>query len=207
MIDKFLKAKHWQLFILIIGIPIVCQIISMIIMFNIDAVNEPTVFTFLPFILMMPVMFIGIFSMLGWQYAISVGLQKLIPQEAKMNVKRFKFFFFFPFVYMLFVGLLVAFGMIIFSKIQIEPAIIIVAVLIIIPCHLFAIFCMFYVLYFLAKTIKTAELQRETKFDDYAGEFFLMWFYPVGIWILQPKVNKLAEGIVSKEGVQPINRD
>ena len=24
------------------------------------------------------------------------------------------------------------------------------------------------------------------------GEFFLLWFYFIGIWIVQPKVNRLA---------------
>jgi hypothetical protein len=41
--------------------------------------------------------------------------------------------------------------------------------------------------------VKTIELQREVTFSDFAGEFFLIWFYPVGIWIIQPKVNKFAQ--------------
>lgn len=64
---------------------------------------------------------------------------------------------------------------------------------IIIPLHLFSMFCIFYSLYFVAKTFKTVELQRETTFSDFAGEFFMIWFYPIGIWIIQPKVNKMAE--------------
>ena len=61
-------------------------------------------------------------------------------------------------------------------------------VAIIIPLHLFSMFCIFYLI---AKTIKTAELQRKVGFGDFAGEFFLLWFYFIGIWINQPKVNKL----------------
>jgi hypothetical protein len=64
---------------------------------------------------------------------------------------------------------------------------------IIIPLHLFSMFCIFYCLYFVSKTFKTAELQRQTTFSDFAGEFFLLWFYPVGIWIVQPKINKMVE--------------
>jgi len=64
---------------------------------------------------------------------------------------------------------------------------------IIIPLHLFSMFCIFYTLYFVAKTFKTVELQREVKFSDFAGEFFLIWFYPIGIWIIQPKINKFIE--------------
>ena len=63
----------------------------------------------------------------------------------------------------------------------------------IIPLHLFAMFCIFYAMYFVAKTIKTVELQREVQFSDFVGEFFLIWFYAIGIWILQPKINKMME--------------
>jgi hypothetical protein len=48
-------------------------------------------------------------------------------------------------------------------------------------------------LYFVAKTFKTVELQREVSFSDFVGEFFMIWFYPVGIWIIQPKINKMIE--------------
>jgi len=52
-------------------------------------------------------------------------------------------------------------------------------------------FRIFYSMYFVAKTIKTAELQRKVGFGDFVGEFFLLWFYFIGVWIVQPKVNKL----------------
>ena len=63
----------------------------------------------------------------------------------------------------------------------------------IIPAHLFSMFCIFFMLYKAAKTIKTVELQKKVTFSDFAGEFFLMWFFPLGIWIVQPKINKFAE--------------
>jgi len=62
---------------------------------------------------------------------------------------------------------------------------------IILPLHLFSMFCIFHTIYFVAKTIRTAELQRVVTFGDFAGEFFLLWFYIIGIWIIQPKVNRL----------------
>ena len=64
---------------------------------------------------------------------------------------------------------------------------------IIVPLHLFSMFCIFYCLYFVAKTFKTVELQREVSFSDFAGEFFMIWFFLIGIWIVQPKVNKMIE--------------
>jgi len=56
-------------------------------------------------------------------------------------------------------------------------------------------FCMFYIIYFVSKTLKMAELQRNVSFSDYAGEFFLIWLYPIGIWFVQPKINELAHRV------------
>ena len=76
-----------------------------------------------------------------------------------------------------------------------EPSGILIGGLIavIVPLHLFSIFCIFYSVYFVAKTFKTVELQREVTFSDFVGEFFMLWFYPIGIWIIQPKINKMIE--------------
>jgi putative effector of murein hydrolase LrgA (UPF0299 family) len=69
----------------------------------------------------------------------------------------------------------------------------------VIPLHLFSMFCMFYQLYFVSKTIKTAELKRKVTFSDYLGEFFMIWFFPIGIWIIQPKINRLFSAESTKD--------
>ena len=61
----------------------------------------------------------------------------------------------------------------------------------IIPLHLFALVCIFYLLYFVSKSLVLAERGKPASFYDYAGPFFLLWFFPVGIWIVQPRVNRL----------------
>jgi len=30
-------------------------------------------------------------------------------------------------------------------------------------------------------------------FYEYSGPFFLIWFFPIGLWIIQPRINRLAE--------------
>ncbi len=57
----------------------------------------------------------------------------------------------------------------------------------------------FYVFYayldFLAfpvRVLKSIELGRKAKTGDYLGDFFLMLFFPVGIWILQPRIRKIV---------------
>lgn len=46
-------------------------------------------------------------------------------------------------------------------------------------------------MYFVAKTITSVEMKKESHFSDYIGDFFLIWFFPVGIWFVQPRINKI----------------
>ena len=71
------------------------------------------------------------------------------------------------------------------------PKIIVIGI--ILSLHLVAMICIFYCFYFAAKIIKTVELQKEVGFKDFVGEFFLTWYFPIGVWFLQPKINKMIE--------------
>ncbi len=50
---------------------------------------------------------------------------------------------------------------------------------------------MFYDLYFVSKNLVLAETSKSASFYDYAGPFFLIWFFPVGVWFIQPRINRL----------------
>jgi len=52
-------------------------------------------------------------------------------------------------------------------------------------------FCLFYDLYFVPKSLVTVESGKQATFYDYAGPFFLKWFFPIGIWFIQPRINRL----------------
>ena len=53
---------------------------------------------------------------------------------------------------------------------------------------------MIYIVLYAARTLKTIELGRLAKIDEYAGEAFLIWMVPVGVWFIQPRLNKLSFG-------------
>lgn len=185
MIKLYLKAKHWQLFILLFGIPLIIQFFLMFNMFlEVESDSSPKyMISILQIFPLLMILFTGLFF--GWFWSIVFGLKEEIPKEIKMNTKKFKFFFFFPLVYIFFLMLYIT-G--IFNGFNIGNWII----GIILPLHLFSMFSIFFTLYFVAKTIKTAELKKEVNFGEFAGEFFLLWFYFIGIWIIQPKINLLA---------------
>lgn len=183
----FLRIKHWQLFLLMIGIPLVSDISFISIFFEQDSSRIFSIF--LPIIM---IIWIGIFF--GWFYALGTNLHKKLPPHVKMNLRLFKVFWTFPVCYIFLICLVMMF----FSKNFFPPdpeaslnTTIYASVFV--PVHLFAMFCIFYCLYFIAKTMKAVEWQRPVTFSDYAGEFFLLWFYPVGIWFIQPRINRLFE--------------
>ena len=186
---KLLTLKHWQLFGLLVGVPIVFQFI---IMGSVIASNNPT--TMLLFFPIMMILFVGLFF--GWFYALGTNLYKKLPPTATMSLTRFKIFLFIPVAYMLLISLFMT-GL--FSNLsnggQPNPSIF----ALIVPLHLFSMFCIFYCLYFNAKALKTVELQKPVTFSDFAGEFFLIWFFPIGIWIIQPRINNLFENSIDND--------
>ncbi len=192
MINKFLNAKHWQLFLLLFGIPFLLQMFMMQHLFssfeNIESQGDLTPLNLDNFFIAtigVTVLYMAIFY--GWLWSIGTGLQSKIPENLNMKVGRFKIALIYPVIYM---SLFVFFISSVFSSPQnLNTSLF----SLIIPLHLLAMFCIFYAMYFIAKTIKTAELKTQLRFSDFAGEFFLLWFYPIGVWILQPRINQIHQ--------------
>jgi hypothetical protein len=59
------------------------------------------------------------------------------------------------------------------------------------PFNLVAMFCIFYCLYYIARSLRTAELNRKTKFKDWFVIFLGLWFFPIGVWFIQRKIRRL----------------
>lgn len=200
MTPKILTTPHWKLFILVVGIPFVAGLVLMITMVSLlVGQREPNPETIFPIMFIFPV--IGLFAAViqfYWHWSVATGLQSYLHPETKLRVKRFKFFFFVPLVYL---GAFMLFGAIMATQVQSmennEPQDIAWAIplfILVFLMHFFSMFCIIYTLYFIAKTLKSVELQREAHFSDYIGEFFLIWFFPVGVWFIQPRVNRIIQG-------------
>lgn len=59
------------------------------------------------------------------------------------------------------------------------------------PFHLFAMIGIFYSLAFTANRLVTFQRNENVGFVEYRGQFFMFWFFPLGVWFVQPKVNNL----------------
>jgi len=186
MIEKFLKAKHWQIFVGVFGLPFLLELIFMPIFIESD---KPGYMVGFMFIIM--IIFIG--GLFGWIWSVAIGLQKEIPLGINLKVRKFKIFLLIPILYLslMIIFISTGFGGSMQNIQELSGATIGSFIVIIVPLHFLSMFGIFYSLYFAAKTFKTVELQREVTFSDFAGEFFLFWFFPIGIWIIQPKINNM----------------
>ncbi|MGE0568855.1 MAG: hypothetical protein AB7O73_12990 [Bacteroidia bacterium] len=198
--DFFLKSKHWHLFMLFFGLPLVFAIVFTFYTIStiIRSGTEPDplfMFSYMEWLFAVVLIFTGLFY--GWIWSIAIGLQKMIPEELQLKTNLFKVFFFVPIVFSI---LVMVWVWSIIHNIQetieygegFNPANFIITIILMIPFNLFSLFCTFYCFYFAARTLKTLELQRETNVSDYILEIIMFWFYPVGVWLIQPKVNRLS---------------
>jgi len=51
--------------------------------------------------------------------------------------------------------------------------------------------CVFYGLYFVSKSLVMAETGERASFFNCLGPFLLLWFAIIGVWFIQPRVNRL----------------
>ncbi|WGQ09676.1 hypothetical protein QG516_24490 [Pedobacter gandavensis] len=125
----------------------------------------------------------------GWIYFSTLNLYPLLPANVTMNIKKFKRnvgFAFFPSFILLavtlyretegiggsgFFALAVLIGLIL-----VYPAI-----------------CLIQSTYFMIKTLKVIELQRPVDRSDYNLLDFTIIYPLIGVWVLQPRINKAYE--------------
>ena len=109
-----------------------------------------------------------------WLWSIGTKLQSDKVKINELNLLIFKLSVFYPIAYFVFaIYYMLTNGWVVM------------------PMHIAAMISTFYAMIFAAKTLKSAELKREAKISDYLGDFFLVWFFPIGIWIIQPRIHKL----------------
>jgi len=171
----FLRARHWQLFLLLAVIPMVAEMVAMISMpMNAGSSKGPGGGDFV----FASITMLYMFCFLIWFWSLSSFLNSIVKPELKLKTKFLRFSLIYPAIY-------IPFFLAIFFDLKPE------LFAIVLPLHFLAMFCIFYLLRFASKTLALAETGRPVSFYDYAGPFFLLWFYPVGVWIVQPRVNSL----------------
>lgn len=180
-----LELKNWQLFWIWIGPQLLWGIFSTLLLPGTGYAYFGL--TLLLFILSFLV-FMGI--LMQWFYKMGTVLHGYLPTGISMPVNRFRFFMTFAVGYMVYIVLSICSGVLsVYSEAE-NPSSLSTGLLI--GAHLSAMFCLFYSIYFNAKILKTVELKRAVTFRDFRTDFFRIWFFPIGIWNIQPRLNKIV---------------
>jgi hypothetical protein len=115
---------------------------------------------------------------LAWFGSMGFFFHSIVVADLRMEIQFFRFSLAYPVFYFPMFFLLVISGTGISEQV-------------IVPLHLVCMVCLFYVLYFVSRDLVLAESGKPASFYDYAGAFFLLWFFPIGVWFIQPRVNRL----------------
>jgi len=121
-------------------------------------------------------------------YSLGNNLYKKLPPNHNLKLERFHIFLFFILVYTLACMIIFKGGYDINQDTYQDYG---WGVYVLVPLHIFLIYCMFYILRFLAKAIATIEYNGNVLFGEYVGYIFLFFFFPIGIWIMHPKIRKI----------------
>jgi hypothetical protein len=183
--NLFLRAKHWQIFLLLFAAPMIGEFSA----FDVTPARirswhdfGPGGFFFIGAMLVYLLCFLAWFGSMGWFF------RSIVKTDLRMEAQFFRIALVYPIVYV------PIFFFLVFPDTR-------VPIWVILPLHLACMVCLFYLLYFVSKNLVLAETGKQVSFYEYAGPFFLLWFFPVGVWLIQPKVNRLYAEKSSTEAI------
>ncbi len=169
----FLRAKHWQIFLVVMLVLYGGQIPLLISELNpqLSPANiAETLFLNLCVVL-------SLAGILAWLWSLGSFLNSISRHRMKRNL--FQFALMYSILYFTFFVFVATFQ----KPIPMTSTIMI-------PLHLFSMACLIYIVHFVSKNLVSAETDQPL-FHRYGFNFLLIVFFPVGIWIIQPQINRL----------------
>ena len=166
----FLTLKHWELF-LMLALPT-----AMTLMFGIPL--KPLV-----------VASIGLFMLLvlfAWMFSVGSWANSQLPPTRRRSPLLCAAGFVAPLIYLL---------LYIFLYIpQLEPdGAPQQPPLWLLPMHMLSLAGIFYGLWYTARQLKSLQENEDADFLIFSSTFFLLFIFPLGIWLIQPGVNLLYQ--------------
>jgi hypothetical protein len=174
----FVRIKHWQLFLLLFGIPLV-------LLFTLpDEIILDNSIKGLRFMVAAVTVYLAI--LLSWIWSLGKNLHQILHYNIS---SKSRFVMFNVSVLFIITDIIFIFWAILNYAGSTElPAFLFPALVI---GHIIAMFCVFFSSAFIAKTLKMVELKRAVTKGEWFGDALLLLAYPLGIWVIQPRVNNI----------------
>ncbi len=183
--DTLLRAKSWQIFLLLGGTYLLGSF-GIVSLESTNGQGPSGLVSMRTLLLAEAFMAPCVLSTASWLWAMGSFLNSVLAPDLRLRTRFFGFVLVFATLYLL-VGLP--------FFLMDDPR----AERFTIAAHFLAMICMLYTLSFVAKCLVTKNRGEAVVFRDYTMQFFLLFFAPVGIWLIQPRINQLyADGSESR---------
>jgi hypothetical protein len=128
---------------------------------------------------------VGLMNSFVWVWSINEKLQSF---SQTISNKLFKVAFWIPFIY---IWTFIAFMLFNLFVRKVKSINIEVEIMIFTAVGVISICCIFYGLIYIGRLIRSVELGKKPSMKDHLIESVLMLFPPIGLWIIQPKLNRI----------------
>ncbi len=182
-----LKASAAQAFIALLVFPVALMVISVIFAF-LTQMSITTIGYVFPFVAIL--MYVPLFL---WYWNIGTYLHNKLPENLQFHKNIFKIVFALEVIIILVMAfyLLNLFLTEIFLK-NTQPDFFSPEFLPMFPLMIVGVLSIFSVAIYNARTIRTLELQEKVTYQDSFEEFQWLMSFPIGLKIIQPRINKLV---------------
>jgi Na+/proline symporter len=174
----YLGLAPWELFVLLVVTPVVARVVA-----DIPLEPEPGE---PPAPWWYQVFMVAWFAMLcGWFWAMGIGSNRCVREDIRPGSVVFNLAVSVPVLALL--AITMSYG----DMPQLEPPPSYVAV--VGSTSLVALACVGYTIRFVAKNLWLAEKGRAVAFRHYGGTLFMLMFFPVALWFVQPRVREVCK--------------
>jgi hypothetical protein len=164
----FVRAKHWQVFVLVWGAYLAGQAVIVCSHASRTSPGLLTAAAMLPFL---------ICSVL-WLWSLGFFLFSIAKDMVRFNIRHFHFAIIFSTLWFTMASPLLSRGGL-------------VAKLFLFPMHFLAMSFLLYAFLFVSKSLAAAEKGGAVTFSEYGPYLFLLPASIIGIWFIQPRINRL----------------
>jgi hypothetical protein len=186
LMKRFLLAKSWQLFLAVFVVPFSIFISGLFVPLHV--LNGAYFFFAIPIAVVLSQMVIY-----SWMWSVGHILFKALNLSLFFTNGTFRFFIAIPVAIIFLILIFWLWGATILGLGQFSMANILTGMLVfVVPLEILFMASQFYCFYFVAKVIKTAETDKVVSFENFSTEFIWLILFPVGIWFIQPRVNRVV---------------
>lgn len=175
-----LKLQHWQ----VVGLFIIAGYLSNINSRTAIIKHEHSIVS----VTNSPFSFVLMFLYFAWPWTVAENLYKKLLSGIKFNIVKFRVFILIPIIIFLVDNI---FDWFVPVKTQANYFNTQIGLIVGIVSVFLMVIWFLYCINFIAKELLSVELNRRVLWQDYSNTFFMLFFMPFGIWIIQPRINKI----------------